>query len=244
MVRGSGSRFAWPGRQRAYFPICQRTSRHCARSEVVGRAKARTRRAHHRHGGARRWARFALPTLRSRFNCQTAHRHCERSNPDHFRGDSLDCFVASLLAMTVIGASGCVLATRNARALPSSRAFSNQRAQGMPDALRTRSLACNWKNARKQVTTGVPKQSGIPCAMGYGLWRALPGVPGLIATVASGSSASLDPSVGGSGPHDFAVRADATRLSRIGPSIASRAHVRDDRDTPLWSGAGRAGRYA
>jgi hypothetical protein len=33
------------------------------------------------------------------------------------------------------------------------------------------------------VTTGTPKRSGIPCAMVYGLWRALPGVPGLIAPV-------------------------------------------------------------
>jgi hypothetical protein len=35
----------------------------------------------------------------------------------------------------------------------------------MPDALRTRSLACEVKNARKQVTTGTPTQSGIPCTM-------------------------------------------------------------------------------
>src|SRR5689334_1971238 len=40
------------------------------------------------------------------------------------------------------------------------------------------------KKARKQVTTGTPKQSGAPCTMVYGLFRALPGVPGLIASVA------------------------------------------------------------
>jgi hypothetical protein len=27
-----------------------------------------------------------------------------------------------------------------------------------------------WKKARKQVTTGTPKQSGIPCTMVYGLY--------------------------------------------------------------------------
>jgi hypothetical protein len=30
---------------------------------------------------------------------------------------------------------------------------------------RTRSLACKWKKARKQVTAGTPKQSGTPRAM-------------------------------------------------------------------------------
>jgi hypothetical protein len=33
------------------------------------------------------------------------------------------------------------------------------------------------------VTTGKAGTTGIPCAMVYGLWRALPGVPGLIAPV-------------------------------------------------------------
>jgi hypothetical protein len=42
--------------------------------------------------------------------------------------------------------------------------------------------------------------------MVYGLFRALPGVPGLIATVACGITRKLDTSVGVSGPHDFAVR--------------------------------------
>jgi hypothetical protein len=48
---------------------------------------------------------------------------------------------------------------------------------------RTRSLACEVKSARKQVTTGTPKQSGIPCTMVLRLIRDLPGVRALIATV-------------------------------------------------------------
>src|ERR1700753_1761827 len=64
------------------------------------------------------------------------------------------------------------------------------------------------KKARKQVTTGTPEHAGIPRAMVCRLIRALPGVPGLLATVARGIiTRKLDPSVGGSGPHDFAVRA-------------------------------------
>ena len=83
------------------------------------------------------------------------------------------------------------------------------------------------------VTTGTPKQSGIPCAMVLRLLRDLPGVPGLIAPVAREFLHELDPSVGGPGQHDLTVRTDALRLLRIDPSIASRATCRDDRDTPL-----------
>ena len=39
----------------------------------------------------------------------------------------------------------------------------------------TRSLACEIKKHTRVVTTGSPKQSGLPCAMVYDLFRALPG---------------------------------------------------------------------
>jgi hypothetical protein len=50
-----------------------------------------------------------------------------------------------------------------------------QRAQGMPGARCTRSLACKVKKHTSVVTTGSPEQPGIPCAMVYGLFRALLG---------------------------------------------------------------------
>jgi hypothetical protein len=53
-----------------------------------------------------------------------------------------------------------------------------------------------------------------------GLFRALPGVPGLIATVACGITRKLDTSVGVSGPHDFAVRI-VSLASRFNASTAS-----------------------
>jgi hypothetical protein len=60
------------------------------------------------------------------------------------------------------------------------------------------------------------------------LIRGLPGVPGLLATVARGIIArKLDPSVGGSGPHDFAVRDICFVFAAIA-SIASRAASGDD----------------
>jgi hypothetical protein len=54
--------------------------------------------------------------------------------------------------------------------------------------------------------------SGIPCTTVYGLWRALPGVPGLIAPVTLRNVlAKLDLSVGRPGPHAFAVRLNRVR---------------------------------
>ena len=64
------------------------------------------------------------------------------------------------------------------------------------------------------VTTGTPKRSGIPCAMVLRLLRALPGVPGFLATVACADrSRKLDPSVEGTGPHGLTVRERAARLA-------------------------------
>jgi hypothetical protein len=62
--------------------------------------------------------------------------------------------------------------------------------------------------------------TGIPCAMVYGLWRALPGVRAFLVTVARGIiTRGLDPGIGGSGPHAFAVRFSFTR--RVKPSRPS-----------------------
>ena len=60
-----------------------------------------------------------------------------------------------------------------------------------------------------------PKRSGTPCAMVYGLLRALAGVPGLLASVAHEIAHELDPSIGGPRPHDLTVRIGAHRLTRF-----------------------------
>jgi hypothetical protein len=54
------------------------------------------------------------------------------------------------------------------------------------------------------------------------------------------TSAKLDISVGISGPHDFAVRLKPRSSCAAKASIASRLNVRDDREAPLLSEAGRA----
>jgi hypothetical protein len=77
----------------------------------------------------------------------------------------------------------------------------------------------------------------------------------VIARLGRQNSAKLDASVGASGPHDFAVRSNISRqragdrsqvfrpalrshrAQNAAASTASRAYVRDDRDTPLlWDG--------
>src|ERR1700685_133446 len=67
---------------------------------------------------------------------------------------------------------------------------------------------------RTHVSQVTPESPGIPHAMVYGLSRARPGVPGLLATVIPEKLASqeLDTSVGVPGPHVFSVRFKRRRL--------------------------------
>src|SRR3984893_7926284 len=89
----------------------------------------------------------------------------------------------------------------------------------MPGA-RTHPLPCVQNKGDARRPTQVRRNhSGTPCAMVLRLLRALPGVPGLLASVAARSLAQLDPSVGGTGPHGLTVRARAARLAaRTRPS--------------------------
>ncbi len=103
--------------------------------------------------------------------------------------------------------------------------------------------AASWAEKGRRptsvVTTGEAERSALPAQWLYGLLRALPGVPGLLAPVPPGLNPGIDPSVGGSGPHGLTVRAAAARLTVRGASIASRATCRSDRETPSVVGAGR-----
>ena len=117
-----------------------------------------------------------------------------------------------------------------------------ERAQGAPDAQRTRGKACKGKRRRP------PSSPAHPCANGLRLIRALPGAPGLLATVPPDLGVSgrrpTSPSRGlipASGDRDHAIspsapnaarRATSKRVHRIPP------HVRDDAYVPLI-GAGR-----
>src|SRR6478752_5960418 len=65
------------------------------------------------------------------------------------------------------------------------------------------------KKAYEFVTTGTPNNPAFPAQWCDGLLRALPGVPGFVSHRREWVIHSLDPSVGGTGPHDFAVRTGA-----------------------------------
>jgi hypothetical protein len=137
----------------------------------------------------------------------------------------MDCFVAALLAMT----SGGIPAARfRVRAIQFGVPLERKRAQGMPGAGRTRRLVC--KNNRTHTSSQVrPKRSGTPCAMALRLTPCSPRGSGLFSPrrLPDSSSAKLDPSVGGSGPHGLAVRM-VPHVLRHHASIATRLTSGDE----------------
>src|SRR5260370_41141447 len=133
-----------------------------------------------------------------------------------------------------------ILGARCARALRRSTLSSNKRAQGKPGARCTRGLVC--KNAQKTHTSiqVQRRQSGFPCAVVYGLLRALPGDRAFLppSSLRNLFLKNLTPA---SGRQDHTASPSATtafvicclRVHRIPP------RVRDDRDPPLSSGETR-----
>jgi hypothetical protein len=90
-----------------------------------------------------------------------------------------------------------------------------KRAQGKPGARCTRGLACKLHKKTHTSIQVQRRQSGLPCAVGYGLFRALPGDRAFLppSPLRSFASRELDTSVGASGPHDFTVRHGNVRHS-------------------------------
>jgi len=138
-----------------------------------------------------------------------------RSNPAFVKLQrKLDCFAA--LAMTLIDPDmRLTLAALSARGFAGN--FLTLQIRGRRES-RVRAAPavscanCTRKNAHEH--TGPAEASDFPCAMVYGLWRALPGEPCTFATVARAPERNLDTSVGVSGPHDFAVRFQRPRQER------------------------------
>jgi hypothetical protein len=124
---------------------------------------------------------------------------------------------------------------------------SKTRAQGMPGARRTRSLA--WgknKNHTSIVTTGPPESPGIPCAMVLTVSFALSSVTGLVCHRRPQEAWLLENLTPASGRQDHTTSPSARQ--RVRPSRALRPshpvpNVRDDRETPLLMRTGR-GRYS
>jgi hypothetical protein len=114
--------------------------------------------------------------------------------------------------------------------------FLDTRAQGMPGARCTRSLACKIKKHTSVVTTGLPKSSGIPRAMVYDLYRALPGDRALLSpSPVEITSANLTPASRRQNHTTSSSASRAVRQQRIGVHRIS-PRVRDDREPPLLVG--------
>ena len=125
--------------------------------------------------------------------------------------------------------------------LPSKK----QRAQGMPGARRTHSLACEMEKTHELVTTGSPKVLSIPCAMVLTVSFVLSPVTGLFCHrrhADRGVSGPLGPTspprnltpASGRQDHTTSPSASAALVSappKRPPHPAP--NVRDDRDTPL-----------
>ena len=109
----------------------------------------------------------------------------------------------------------------------------------MPGARRTHCFACkNEKDARKP-TQVRRNHSGTPCAMGLRLLRALPGVPGFLATIASRVVSQDLISASGDQDHTTWPSAPASPVLRhkCGHRIPRSTFVTTR--TPLFMSAGR-----
>jgi hypothetical protein len=128
-------------------------------------------------------------------------------------------------------------------------ALSHRRAQGMPGAWCARSRAWCVESTRVSHHGHTGNTRHSPRNGFNGFLRALPGdraclSPSLARRVrpvrADIAIRKLDAGVEASGPHDFAVRCRAVRLSAHQRPPHPALNVRDDRETPL-SEAGRQG---
>ena len=98
-------------------------------------------------------------------------------------------------------------------------------------------LRAKMRVARTQVVTVTPETPGIPRAMVYGLFRALPGDRALLPpSFRRNNPAHLNASVGAPGPHDFAVRFKRARLTAPSASTATRLTSVTIAKRPSWRG--------
>jgi len=111
-----------------------------------------------------------------------------------------------------------ILAARCARAL--RRLPPSITTRGRRESRVRAAPAVSCANMHKKTHTSIQVQRrhpGLPCTMGYGLLRALPGDRAFLPPSSARSFASreLDTSVGVSGPHGFTVRSSHARQSQL-----------------------------
>src|ERR1700688_1219967 len=122
--------------------------------------------------------------------------------------------------------------------LETSRPLNNEGAGNAGRPMRPIAACAMIVVERTRVSQVTPESPGIPRAMVYGLYRALPGEPGFLATVASGiASADLTPASGCQDHTSLPSASSALVSCTIGVHrIPPRG--RDDRVSPLC-GTGR-----
>jgi hypothetical protein len=114
-----------------------------------------------------------------------------------------------------------------------------KRAQGMPGARCTRSLACESEKARKHSHHRFTETFRHSLREWFTAYSALSLVTGLVCHHHFRNVIrKLDASVGASGPHGFAVRDRRFRLKHHPRPPHPAPNVRDDRDTPLFAERG------
>jgi hypothetical protein len=159
----------------------------------------------------RRWARLHPPALK--------HRNCRRfAHPTN-----------------LVMPRELIPAARFRPGDASLSALRMKRAQGVPDAGRTREPCvqrtcahCARKKPQGSRTTGTPRAMVLTAA------SCSPRCTGLVShRRLSVRHARLDPSVGRSGPHDLTVRAGAARLAPPARPPHPAPNTRDDRVAPL-----------
>jgi hypothetical protein len=123
-------------------------------------------------------------------------------------------------------------AARNARALRHSCPSKKIEGAGKAGCRPHPWPACNKKSRRQ--SPQVRRTFRPSLRNGVTAYTRSPRGAGLIAPVAREIFHELDPSVGRSGPRDFAVRLDLARLATSTRPSHPAANTRDDRVAPLW----------
>jgi hypothetical protein len=147
------------------------------------------------------------------------------------RKERMDCFVASPLAMTS-DINPHSRGADSARVMHEVTLKKNRGRRKHRMRSRTRSLACE---IRKHTSKSPQVHRAVRRFLrnGLRLLRALPGDRLFCHRRRRNCFRQLDPSVAGTGPHDFAVRVGIAGLATPSASITSCINVRDDRDAPL-----------
>jgi hypothetical protein len=161
---------------------------------------------------------------------------------------AVDCFAEPVIGrrfaptrwLAMTRTSERILAALFARVVYHHHPPKIQRAQGRPGDRCTRGPRAGKIARRARDHRYRRRHSGLPCAVVYGLLRALLGEPAFATVIfAHHLARELSACMGAPGPHDFAVRVAPLVRRRLrvhrGPP-----HVRDDRDTSLCIEAGCA----